>query len=1492
MGTIELKLIKRRSSKRRWFFLHFLLTAGLLFYLNQQLTGDSFFPIDYTSFASRIHSLVWNLKELFRQGVAEKLNPTLKSIALWGSRIIAANINDNQWLISCWLTLAVIIGMLVPTAIWGLFFVIKSLGNRFEKKAVALEAISDVLNPIRKKINKTYRRNLFRRWKQASWLILKLGIGLFFLQLLSANLWWWNKGVGWSSLLLFIPYAYWIYYSHLWGQKSTKAWLINQIDAYLGLKQGLVTLMETKRLDASSRFYKLLLRWLVTLIETKRFDTSPKFYKRLDDVFYRVKPTNLSQKLPYQFTRFTKRQIAIPLILIISLAGLTSGIYSRLVSTSFFSWTRGKVKYFSPSKNEPNSIEKLLKQEAESLQLLTAELQQNHAEVQKLEPVIDELNELAADLVYLAEEPLDINQIYRASNLQAKETVSTDTPAVDRQAVSWEEEPADVPIKIAKTNRGKRLNAEDTMKSSMLQDWQEASKPAESLTNISLQPSDKYYQSISAELRKTVQQLMALKLTEDDTSELTVNPSAATGREFAERASLADSSSGGLEDAGAELPVNAGGNKLRDIVADTNKKQSGPEPTKPLTTLFQKIKDSLSNFYAQSKLPKKQTKPNQDITSADRVADKKANQQAGKHKQKRDNSTKASSAEVPTIKPIASVLDQIGEKLSNITLYEEGAKKDKPVPSDEPRQLKSTAQGKLANNVRLKPIKTKTRAKTEAESADSTWPEMAINNPQYIEIDPSAKPASNRPLLKNKDNAFATNYPYGVTKPIVRKNRQGDKLGPPKHPLGLSEGGFRANGAQFLAGNKFSPPEHPAGTPVEKLKVAASCIESLANRLLKINNPAGISFNPRENQESLSSREMGKAFVKKPKQVDNSLLQVTDQIKQVDDPQQISAITSELAELTNELFAWGRNSGNKLSRLRPDVAQLTETDFLGKKVPSPLDQGGPDKANREAVIIRGKRNKASADSSKLERIRVERSPQHLPTHDITANVSAELRKMANKLKNVNVASVKANMSGRNLKDFIVEKQRTLDILNDQLARAKDFQSIDQIAGKISEASAKLGNLAIESLAKAEFLSKQQAVPQKPEFKQDATDSKLIERVNRDGNALLKLSQKIKQEGGGKSKIDISSRILKLAKGLSELELNEFQVEDNTAYLKNQLRNLSQQLQKISQNTKNSTDLKRNAYAVATLGKRLGELQNRGLDIAALVDGGDSGDVVDFKQLSRQLSDLSKKMQSVDQKSVAYQANQSLTNKSQPQKGKKLMDVMADGAERLEQIKHQLELTSNPQQIEKLGLDLLKLSQTFNKKIAEENSKLSLKAVSTKAVTSIGNQVKELSRQLRSNPADYQTISEQLRKMASKLKQRDREIMTAQLDSNQDITQLSSELFRLAQKLEEAGPAVLKLNETRSDSLKQQNKPEKRTGNQIDPDMYQQILDGATQDLLNISQELAKLSADSVDPIQAQATGDKAISEYTDRLGSMLEKRAITPRGLNRWAGSWPKYPRG
>ncbi len=774
----------------------------------------------------------------------------------------------------------------------------------------------------------------------------------------------------------------------------------------------------------------------------------------------------------------------------------------------------------------------------------------------------------------------------------------------------------------------------------------------------------------------------------------------------------------------------------------------------------------------------------------------------------------------------------------------------KQLKKETPPGNKTKAKGEAPGKIQLEPIKTV--AGLDKKPQEPSVGEALIEHPHNLEIDPE--------LSSAKAGVF------GKKTPVPMGRRQ----------LMLSSGSKRR---LFPGeGHMAALPQNSFDNLKQKVKVNARRIESLGNRLLKIDSPENISFNPLKSSLITPIWTKARVSINQPKGIDNKLPQVTERMREVDDPQQIKAITTELSELAREFSSWGSNSGNKLSKLRPDLKELTESDSMGRRSDVPLAQGGPDKADRQAAIIRGKREQASKGSDTLERIRVEESPRHLPTHDISANVSAELNQVAEKLENVDVASIKANMSGMNIRDFIVEKQRTLEILNEQLPKAKDFQSVNQITHSIAEVSAQLGKLTLDSVATAESLANQQYVSEKRKFSRDNADRKLRKKIKQDGRELLKLSRQIKQDGDDSSRADTSSRILGLARGLGKVDFDQVVLNDpNRRQLSDQLRKIGRQLQKTSRQTTDAAGLKNNYYAVAALSDRLDKLGVGDIGFTASIESRDKSELVDLQQLVKQLSDLSPHMQTAAQSSADYQ-----TDALGPEMNKKLMEELSTGSQRLEQIKQRLELAGDQQEMrEELGTELLKLSNMLKNTVTEntENIKNPLKDVSTKAITSIGSQIKEVGQQLSSDPAKYDQISKRLHQMAGKLQERDQELDVAQLGSDQDITKLSSDLLQLAAQLDKIGP----------DAITEQRKLLEEARGEQKLKKHQRLIDKSSQDLFTMSRELAELSANYTDMSVKTGNNEQQIAKdtakYTERLGRMVNelKTGKSPKQLDRRA---------
>jgi hypothetical protein len=1316
--------------KARSFFLLALLAAGILFFLSRQ--PDVLSPF----FANCTRSLGLSFAKLKPQGLTNRLSAVLDGIRLWGQGVYAAGIEQSHWLINRWLVLAVVMGTLIPSIVLGLFFIVKGIRSCFEKNAIANKYLSEVVKSIKSKVSRAYRRSVLRNWGQASLVILSLGISLLCLQLLAANLWRWDKGIGISSLFWFILYAHWVYYDRLLRQDDIKKRLLDQIDSRLGLKQGLVTLMDTRNFNTSPRFYKLL----------------------LSEVFYKVRPANLADILPHKFSWSAKRDLVIPLLLIISLSGLASAAYSRLAVSPRI---KDKLEHFFFLEDEPETIEQLLAQEADSLRVLTTELQRDLADEPEVAYIIDNLNELTAEFTYLAGAPLDISQNNRAWDSQETEAGQPSKPSEKRQAINWDKDTAD-----RKSKKSKKLSAPDIEQKVPLAtplDWPEVLPPDAGTTNP-LRANDRYYQIISTEVNKLAQAMLAMKpdrekkniLDKEDEQQLTLE------KELPEALPLADQSADAPEGLDTESPQSNTGNKelrnnksdtgreLGNDKSDTNRKQDNPQEPK-------------------------------DSPTAENPTDK-----------------------APTLQPIVSALEQIGNKLSTIKLYDAGVERNNQ------RQTKTrppvqSPQGEAVNRIRLKPIK----PKAKREPAATPEGTVTLEHPHHLEIDFNAAGSSSATVGKNQ---------------------------------------------------RFPLPQPPPGSLERKIKVSARRIEELGNRLLLVNNPEHISFSSKKGEAISSIWERARASIKTPRNIDNQLSQLTERIQGVEDPRQIAAVTSELAELMRNFSAWGSDSGNKLLRRRPDLAQLTETDSLGRKVSTPLPEGGPDRADRQAVIIRGKREQASQQSGNLERIRVEEHPRHLPTHDITANVSVELTQVANRLENIDVASIKANMNGKNLREFVIEKQRTLEILSAQLARAKDFSSITKVTNKLADLSAQLGKLALDSRASAEFLANQQARPEGRWLGQDSAQRELMERVSQDGRQLLELSRQIKQEVSNRSRKDIASQMLTLAKGLAEADFDQLILNDhNKLQLDNLLRNLSQQLRKVEQNTTDLADVDRNSYAVAAIASRLERLGRGGIDFTGTAEGRNR---VNLTQLAHQLSGLSRQMQTSVQTTTPSQLNQPQSGKDQ-----ELLQAIADGRKRLAQISERLESAENREERKELGLELLELSRRLKEKVTDDDND-SLKAVSTKAIMSLGDQVKLVGRQLRLNPTDYQPISQRLQQIADRLEERQQELTAAQLASNQDIARLSSDLSSLAQSL-----AKMETN-----SPKQQEPTEKQTAKQIKTDLYQLLANQNIQDLLketlssSLAQSLAKM--ETISPKQQEPTGKQTAKQIKTDLYQQLANQNI------------------
>ncbi len=1461
------KITRFRKLRRRSFFMFVLLTAVAAFLLRDWIEDLSSFLVKHARLLGASMATVFNRLPLqgFIDKISLKLAASLNSSYLWSQVVYGSNIDQNWWLFSRWLSLAIMLGIFVPLVVLIIFNIINVINNYLKKTSLSNKFTAAIVKSIARKVNRLYRKSLLRNWQQASLIVLTMGLILFLFQLLFANLWWWSKGAALSSLSLFIIYAYWVYYDRLFGHNATRRSLLGRIDAHLQLKQGLLTVMETQNFNISPRFYKLI----------------------LNEVIYKIKPANLSKVLPPRHPRFNRRNLLIPLLVIVCLSSLLSVVYSELVSRRFFSAIKEKTTYYLKLEDEPESIETVLQQEANSLRLLTDELRNSQT---NQSGIVEDLDNLVIKLTYLAGTSLSTDG--GALNVSGQLPANPPKPAgvnsqnkIDKpKADGWYKKVLKGFQKELQQEAGQSLDTAESMSempAGTSPDWPAGKPGGDKTVNIPLNPNAKQYQAASAELKKIAEQLLALKLDIDENLKEEGYEQLARKDELPGTYPAPDYRDKGLEDSKDEwLPADTG--NLSDTKTDTNifkdndnsntkrqpdkkgqynskqdknyqsRRQDNKKKPTPLLALLQKIKNRLTNTSPKAGL--QQDRPGQKLPAAQpdkpRSVATRAEEKPSKLSRKQPRKVKSRAPKKTQFQQLVKNLNKIGDQLTKIKLAEEGeAQAHKPRKNKEepPPPAKHKASGAMLNKIKLDPIKT--NEKTENPPDKPTTGIVRINNPHDVQIDPGLSPGAMRPAPL-------------TSRPPMLKPQAGRRY------LPASGGGHM---------QMISPPGY--GRLEQKISTSAGRIRNLADQLLEVNNPRRIAFNTQKADFISSLFKDAKISANKPRGVDNRLPRVSERISKIDAPQEIEAITSELNQIAKEFQALGSDSGSKLARLRPDLKQLTESDFLGRRSATPLPQGGPDKADRQAVIIRGKRERSSKSSEDLERIRVEESPRHLPTHDISANVSAKLQQVGEKLQNVDVASIKANMSGVNIRDFMVEKQRTLEALDEQLPKAKDFQSVNQITRKIADLSAQLGKLTLDSMATADALANRQYIYGNQRSSQDIADRELRGQIKQAGKQLLELSRQMKQAGNDKSRIDTSSQILGLARGLGKTDFNQVMLnEHNKLQLSNQLRNVGRQLQQTGRQTTDLAGLKTNSYAISALADRLDKLGVGDIGFTASIENREQGQSLDLQQLVGQLSDLSSQMQAAAQSPTDYQDNAPRLELA-PEPADELVEDLFTGARQLEQIKRKLELAGDQQDIrEATGRELLKLSKMLKGTISEGRND-PLKNISTKAITSIGDQIKEMGRQLRSNPTEYPQISRRLQQLAGKLQERDQELSIARLASDQDVTKLASDLLQMARQLDKIAPKA----------ITEQRKLAAEAENKLKAEKHRQLIDESSRDLMNMSQELAELAANYPDlPIKAGNYDNqmaKDVSEYTDRLGRMVNElmSGKTPRQLDRKA---------
>ncbi len=1400
MRLREKKLTYRSktSSKRSFYLLILLIVAAIYLFKTYQ-------PGIYNSILENCQwliSIVFGKIPLegFFKGIWTNLTSLYQSISNWSKYRYQSGLGISLWLFGRWLIPAFILGIILPTIALAFAFVFKLVKDYTKNNPLNEDFLIESFAYVKSKVEGAYRRHVCWNWFEASFIILMLGITLFLIQLALFTLWRWHRGITWACFGLFTGYAYWVYYEHFLVKRARKKSFIAKIDKGLELKEGLLTVLETKMFIRSQRLYKLV----------------------LTDVSNRIKAANINHILPHEFDFLNKRNLAMPLLIFAS-ACIIASAYAGLASIKIFSVSKAPSGKFSMVKNEVQKLDNLLTDEALNLSLLSEQLLQedndnNEEKELQIAYLKENINNLAEELVYLTDDPGILNQLYeKMDNIKAGKTNSAPKPAFSNKK-SWYDNPLKAAAKKKNYTSSQKLKspqATNDMPTPFPKDWQQIS-PAEDITiKLPLQSNTNNYLAISEQLRKTVQKLLTIS-EQNGGIYSDQNGWAADGVLLA-TAAMPSLSVDNL-DFNIKDPENMAANKAVNMKPKENEQAKKDEP------INKDLSDQLAqNHIAQDKQPANLWEKLSDyfdkapnLSLAQKKDELKVQNETDKKEQNKtkplakSNSKKAEqkTTKKPDIKPVVAQLERLSRDLELISLSDAKIERGAETPGKANLTKRVLNQAEKLNQIKLKSINLGNAAEKENIKTKGS---ANIQSPKKLEIDPQTK---SKPL---------TNEP---------------------------------------------PENHNLHQMKEGMKVSARRIEALGNKLIHLNNPDGISFNRQKEAMISSFWRKAAVEVKNPKNINNPIPGVSKRVRKVENPENVQVITSELNELTQELLNWGFNRGNKASRLNPQLDKLTKKENQGKPEPVPLEAGGPDNAQRQAALIRGKRKKSLPNASDLERIRLEDAPQHQPDHDIKANVSAKLSQIAKKMENVEVASIRANMRGMNLKDFVVEKQRRLELENERLLKAKDINTIDEVTNKISNLSAQLGKFSLDAAATAKALADLKANRTTPRFMRDTKQKEAIDKLRQNGNELLQLSKQIKQTKERQLKNKLSLKILQQAKGLGKADINKIILNDyNKNQLTAQFKRLNQQLDKISEHTNNLEDFKNNSYSVSALGDRMASLGVGDIDFTApLNNTSNPNNMLNIKQAGLELKNISDNMDKLIQQYVLPKTqNQAKQEYLQGMQQQALQNAASDSAQKMLKLQKQLESNPDKWDNQAVGKQLLRLSQQLKKDIGEYNSDAA-RAVGETALANAGKQIKQVAGALQKDPKAYNDFARRLEKISDKLKERNQEFSSHNLAANKDLSKLSSQLERLAKKVRKTGAQVRlweKLqkqniaNETRKKAAVQAAQIERKT------------LQQAARDLFNNAERLRDLS-ETGEELQLNASvNNKALRQYQEQFNKIM-----------------------
>jgi hypothetical protein len=920
----------------------------------------------------------------------------------------AGFLNQRQ-LISIWLGWAGGVGVLLP----GLFVVAILALLRLRETSRTFSSLDEQnsaqFKQVYQRVGQALWRNLLFDAERVWVAVVAIGVSLFLFQLGLQYYFQLSHRFVLGFVVIFTGYSYVAHIRLITRYQGIYREVIEAIEDNLCLKQGLTTLLGIKPGQAISRLYRFLLA----------------------DMTQRLEKLNLTALFPHRFPRLTRYNFGFPLLIMVVLASLVTAAIPQL--TSLTSYRRDFAS--RPAVSLTTELDETLKQEAEKLQLLSEELA-NNRRLQGLDYVVLELNKLSKDLAALAKTAPEVEvdgEMY-AYSLSPK-VFPQDNPAGNHY-----EQQTDYSAKPPKFSPAEGDN--------IMVDRRQASAPQKQNRTPSMEyqsetkhlPSpnqppardnrDLYYKAVASELVRLSQYLAR----DTDSSNNQYNQA---GKWLSDRSVPLDLK---VSLVNATHQLSQRGNKLsgqseRFSAEDMLDATRDPTPAADTGIPAEEESSSLVSVVSPAFVSPSLEQRANVVKGLDQL-------QLEALMSDEQRQAELSKEERIALRQISSELDQVAERLMNLDIGQYG------LDPQRKRRLGLEFGSRWNNNTEY----------LNRETRSAHMNQQRSNQPED-----SALPGE----LNRRDRRMAGFY-----------NPQ-DIMVSPRQPLeGMStEFGERALNAD-QPGRQAQPPSQSVGKLAEQVKVSALKLELLGEALLLVAHSQHPTPDA-EGEEYIASK-LGEPLpgVADPKLVQNNIPELTGVLQDARNPRNMDIITAELNKLGRELSNWQLD--NQFAEMRLPSERQAPEDFKGQLDRGTVRDGGSNQADREAVAIRGERSPdpASMNNRDLERVRLENAPRHVPLHNQISNISLDPERISNELINWDARQRDSILEGADiagnslapveslarklgLPELINSGRNRLQALANQLPGERDPRNIGRITNQMAELAQRVGSLSLD-----------------------------------------------------------------------------------------------------------------------------------------------------------------------------------------------------------------------------------------------------------------------------------------------------------------------------------------------------------------------------------------------------------------------------------------------